>query len=208
MDIGSRSKWALKTLVALAIVLALMGVGSHYLSRTMETTVPVTVHWTNVPEGFVVSTAAPKVEARIKGAAGNLGALTLLEAAARLELSLRREPLPERALLQEQADSLLQACQSLQAALRPLLPAAPRAEPAVSTPDWPAVRDLAERLCALLATDDMASSHLYRDNRAQLDATLGVRAEDFAREIESFSYEEALAILRAAMAEFPGPAPG
>lgn len=62
-------EYRLKTVTGLVVVLSLMAVGVFYFARGTEITVPLTVQFTPMPDGYLVFQDLPQIEVRMKGPA-------------------------------------------------------------------------------------------------------------------------------------------
>lgn len=69
-------EYRLTTLTGLVVVLSLMAVGVFYFARGTEITVPLTVQFTPMPDGYLVFQDLPQIEVRMKGPAGLVGDLS------------------------------------------------------------------------------------------------------------------------------------
>lgn len=96
-------------------------------------------------------------------------------------------------------------CQALQAAIAEAL-----AEPGSATPkpgprvDLAQLNSVVSQLDALLAADEMAASDFFYENEALLGQAFGKRAARIKQQIDDYSYDLALAELRAAFAAMSG----
>ena len=158
-------------------------------------------------EGADIPTAL-RVVHTLKGTAGTVGAMGLMNAAAVLESELKGGDgaTPSAAQLRR-ARGLLGEYTTLCAALRNALPVeeSPREHAAAQAIDWRQARKLAAELGALLADYDLNSGALFRRNAALFNAALGPRAANVARQIEDFDFDQAIQTLNAAVAEWPAP---
>nr|WP_295392563.1 ATP-binding protein [uncultured Thiodictyon sp.] len=137
----------------------------------------------------------------LKGLGATFGATRVRGAAAALEADLRgARPTGAPAELKRRATALVAEFQTLAAALRAALPAPATLPAPVQTLPWVQVRTVTARLETLLAEDDLASAALFTEHRSLLIAALGDPALRVGAAIESFDFDQALAILRSAMA--------
>ena len=128
----------------------------------------------------------------LKGLAGNVGATSLYDAAARLEAAIRGGP-PYEALDAEVAGTRV-AFDALMFGLKSRLPApvaAHRAPPSAAPVNRDQAQALLRRLSQLLAESDAAAMEVLRDNEALLHGLLGARYEEIERSIGSFDFDEA-----------------
>ncbi|WP_295441010.1 response regulator [uncultured Thiodictyon sp.] len=144
----------------------------------------------------------------LKGLAATFGATRVRSAAAALEADLQGgAPVAAAAELRARAAALLADFQTLAAALHAQLPA-PEATPTPTQRlDWGQVRALTARLETLLANDDMTSATVLREHEALFAAALGDAGATLNEAIESFDFDQALSILRAAVATLPAAQP-
>ena len=152
--------------------------------------------------------AALRIAHTLKGTAGTIGAVRLMNGAAGLEHELKSgDGVTPSAELLLRARGLLDEYASLCAALRRALPAeeSPREPAAAQAIDLRQARRLAAELGALLADYDLNSGALFRRNAALFNAALGPRAANVARQIEDFDFDQAIQTLNAAVAEWPAP---
>ena len=141
----------------------------------------------------------------LKGVAATLGATTLRASAARLEEklgALQREQSPEldkeaREMVQGVSDDFKAITGSLRVALATSAPAVAGTGEGMEA-DPRQLHELCTRLESLLAADDMAATHLFRDNKKLFQAAVGVDFAKLARQIENFSFDDALVTLRKA----------
>jgi len=140
--------------------------------------------------------AAQRLAHTLKGTGATLGAVRLSQAAARLEAMLKANPaaaLPDAAL-GAAMDAVGREIMSLAAALpAPDIPPTPDTVP----PDPAALRRVLDQLEALLAIGDVAAGEVARDAAPLLRAGFPAAQELLAR-IDTFDFEAALGILRAA----------
>ena len=87
--------------------------------------------------------------------------------------------------------------------LRDLL--APPEAAAVSEPKQvsPQVRELMQRLAALLAESDIQAGELFREGQFQIAPALGQRSRILGRYIQQFEYDLALELLNEVLADLP-----
>ena len=136
----------------------------------------------------------------LKGAAGTVGATQVRALAAELETAIREQrPLAaiedlSRAVEAEQR-SLVEAILAL--------PVAPAVKMPSATADWAEAGRAAARLDALLAEDDIRAGEVFQETESSLKTILAEQAAEFKSLIDSFDYDSALALLRAACAERP-----
>ena len=144
---------------------------------------------------------AGRIVHSLKGAAGNLGAVTIRERALALEMAIR-DGRPEDELLHH----LLRLADVLEGTTRQLrdLLAPPEAA-AVSEPKQvsPQVRELMQRLAALLAESDIQAGELFREGQFQIAPALGQRSRILGRYIQQFEYDLALELLNEVLADLP-----
>jgi len=152
--------------------------------------------------------AALRIAHTLKGTAGTVGAVRLMNGAAELESELKGGDgeTPSDALLLR-ARGLLDEYSALCAALRSALPAEalPREPAEAQAVDLPQAHRLAGELSALLADYDLNSGVLFRRHAALFNAALGPHAASLARQIEDFDFDQAIQTLNAAVAEWPAP---
>ena len=135
----------------------------------------------------------------LRGAAGNIGAVQVQQAAAALEQVLRDNPSGA------ERDAAAQALHAHLCALFVSLDVL--GEAPVPTPPSP-VQALApaaaiEQLAVLLAAGDMACYHLLVEQAVVLQAVLGEAYRPLTALVESFRYEEAAALLRETSRQAP-----
>jgi signal transduction histidine kinase/DNA-binding response OmpR family regulator/HPt (histidine-containing phosphotransfer) domain-containing protein len=143
-------------------------------------------------------TEARRIAHSLKGVSGTLGAVRVQTCAAALEKAIRDEPLsPE---LEPLIDAVAAAYVTLADAIMQALPDQPKeaAPPAV---DWARIRSAATHLAALLADDDLRASEFFHTVAPLLRASFGETAVRLEQNIEAFEYDQALNILRTALAE-------
>lgn len=145
--------------------------------------------------------AAQRLSHGLKGVAATLGAQAVAEGASRLDAALRRNaPAAECLALvgecERALEPLIQAIQALPGDLDPGEDTGAEADPA-------RLARVLTDLKALLAADDTQAVSLARDSAALLRAHLGPRYQDFARRVDRFDFEAALATLVGA-ADPPG----
>jgi YbbR domain-containing protein len=76
-----------KTLIGLVVVLGLTAIGVFYFARGTEVTVPLTVQFTPVPDGYLVFQDLPQIEVRMKGPAGLVGDVSKRSLIHKIDLS-------------------------------------------------------------------------------------------------------------------------
>ena len=136
----------------------------------------------------------------LKGLAATLGIARMQAAALALESALRDgggAPVGEL-LLQAAAleADFVALCQALQAVLP-----CPVVSPPPAQLDWAQVRQVAERLEALLTEYDLGCTSLLSENQALFTAAFGPNAETLVRQIGNFDFDHALLTLRKALDE-------
>ena len=124
----------------------------------------------------------------LRGAAGNVGAVAVREAAERLERAARDDA-PGGCV--EAADALAAALESLADALQ-RLPAQPAAAPARPAGD---VAQAVSGLALLLAAGDTACATHLAEHETELRAAMGARFDALAGCIDEFRFDEAAAML-------------
>jgi HPt (histidine-containing phosphotransfer) domain-containing protein len=147
----------------------------------------------------------------LKGVAGTIGAPGLRTMAATLENYLKAIVTVDQPPTEEVASHLATVAGELDseflrlsAALRIALPVVPLPAATHETNvNGLELRTLVDRLDAMLATDDMASQSLARDNAPLLRAGLGAEAGELLSQIADFAFDEALVTLRAAAGKLP-----
>ena len=138
----------------------------------------------------------------LKGVSATLGMNTTQQAAAELERAIRSEETPEmrQALTDSLEIVLLKQITALQGIL--VGPDIPADHPVAGiVPED--IHPLLTRLLPLLSHDDISSSELAQQNKAQLQAFLGTEYPAFSRNLESFDFPSALTQIKAAMAGNP-----
>jgi hypothetical protein len=155
------------------------------------------ITWT--PDGTALLVAGERDQARfiahtLRGVSGTLGAAAVQHAAAALETALRTG-----------ADAA--ACEPLIAAVEgaytvvagDILAQLPQDEcaAAAAAPDGAALRDLVQRLDALLAVGDIAAGQLFRESAGALRVVLGEDLGRLTRQLDAFDYDRARATLSA-----------
>lgn len=136
--------------------------------------------------------SAERTAHTLKGLAGNVGAASLYDTAARLEAAIRGGP-PYEALDAEMAGTRV-AFDALMSGLKSRLPApvaAHRAPPSAAPVNRDQAQALLRRLSKLLGESDAAALEVMRDNEALLHGLLGARYEEIERSIGSFDFDEA-----------------
>ncbi|CAK0742392.1 two-component system, sensor histidine kinase and response regulator [Gammaproteobacteria bacterium] len=132
----------------------------------------------------------------LKGAAGNLGAKDVYEAAQALHAAICQGA--HRAEIDRYGEVLASDLPKLISNLQAVTILSPL--PKISTNSDPVdeknLSVLLERLKHLMEQGDMAANDFAREHAAFLYATLGTTGEALMRHIEVFDYEEALSILR------------
>ncbi|MBS7791385.1 PAS domain S-box protein [Roseococcus sp. SDR] len=137
--------------------------------------------------------AARRAAHSLKGAAATVGATTLRDGAASLEADLAQgDAVLER--LQPRAAALEMELAALKSRLAAAL--AEEAVPGLACPAAPAPPELIGQLMALLEANDMAALALFHAHEPSLHASLGPSALEIGRQLDSFAFEEALAVLR------------
>ncbi|NEX23261.1 PAS domain S-box protein [Thiorhodococcus mannitoliphagus] len=134
---------------------------------------------------------------RLKGAAGSLGLSALEQAASLLDTAVRRKEDPDR--LSACRDEVSQALHALAAALAELPEDA--FATAADAHDPGSAQTLLDELDTLLRQDDTQAQTLLTDHQDALGKALGKTAfAPLAKAIESFEYQDALVMLRNALA--------
>jgi two-component system, sensor histidine kinase and response regulator len=154
--------------------------------------------------------AARRAAHTLKGVAATLGAFALREAAAALEGAIPAtadapadpDATPAHtAAAHTAAVTLADGARRLREALAAVLPASEwGAAPADGAGDRDRSDTILGDLEGLLAEGDMAAASLFRSHGAVIRAALGAEADEIARHIEAFAFEEALDVLRVAVA--------
>lgn len=145
--------------------------------------------------------AATRLAHTLKGTAATIGAEGLAAQAATLELALQQgQPTTQ---IEALFPALAASCAALIEAIKAALPAEVRPEASTAELDWPAVRQLVERLERLLADDDSDAIELFETEAAQLKAALGPAFAGLERAINSYILVDALTALRAAKHAIP-----
>ncbi|MFN8928609.1 MAG: Hpt domain-containing protein, partial [Rhodospirillales bacterium] len=154
--------------------------------------------------------AARRAAHTLKGVAATLGAFALREAAAALEGAIPAtadapagpDATPAHtAAAHTAAVTLADGARRLREALAAVLPASEwGAAPADGAGDRDRSDTILGDLEGLLAEGDMAAASLFRSHGATIRAALGAEADEIARHIEAFAFEEALDVLRVAVA--------
>jgi two-component system sensor histidine kinase/response regulator len=150
--------------------------------------------------------AARRAAHTLKGVAATLGASALREEAAALEGAIPATadvPVgPEAsAAFTAAATELGESTRRLREALAAALPAPEGdAAPAEGAGDRDRADTVLRDLEGLLAEGDMAAAGLFRSHGAAIRGALGAEADEIARHIEAFAFEEALDVLRTAVA--------
>ena len=144
-------------------------------------------------------TTAQRVAHTLKGVAGNVGAMSVSEAAAKLEAALRaKEPRSAIDPLLGDATQKLTAIIDALTALSADQPAA--AKPAAAGPvDAKLLAQVAQRLAAALAQYDTTATDILDEHRAILSAGLGEHFAKIDASIKVFAYDDALKSLQDAM---------
>ncbi|MFN8610844.1 MAG: Hpt domain-containing protein [Vulcanimicrobiota bacterium] len=128
----------------------------------------------------------------LKGVAGSLGADSLQQEAAEVEATLARQVAPQLTELSGQLSRLVLA-------VREALPLS--SPPADRLGDADDFSGLALRMCALLEAFDCEASQLFDARRQAFARLLGQHDRDFQECMDQYSYEQALELLRRALAE-------
>ncbi len=145
--------------------------------------------------------AATRLAHTLKGTAATIGAEGLAAQAATLELALQQgQPTTQ---IEALFPALAASCAALIEAIKAALPAEVRPEASTAALDWPAIRQLVERLERLLADDDSDAIELFETEAAQLKAALGPAFAGLERAINSYILVDALTALRAAKHAIP-----
>jgi HPt (histidine-containing phosphotransfer) domain-containing protein len=129
----------------------------------------------------------------LRGAAANLGAMHLAEAAAALEAWTRESAGPKG--LEQRRLALALSLEELTSGIRAALRNGEGDEPPGPPVDPGRLSEVLAGLESLLRTGDMAAGSLARAERALLRGALGARGEELLQRIERFDYEGALAVL-------------
>jgi len=129
----------------------------------------------------------------LRGAAGNLGAMRLAEAAAALETWIREGTGPKG--LEQRRLALALSLEELTSGIRAALRIGEGDEQAEPPVDPWRLAEVLAGLEHLLQTGDMAAGSLAQAERALLRAALGPRGDELLQSIERFDYEGALAVL-------------
>ncbi|KAB2921205.1 MAG: PAS domain S-box protein [Dechloromonas sp.] len=135
----------------------------------------------------------------LKGVAGNIGAGTLQQAAARLESSLKegQDESRQQSLLEEVGQLL----QELLDGLRRCLTQSGKA--AAQATDWAALRRLIGELEALLETADLEAYRRGNAHAGTIRNALGATGDKLLDEIDAFAFPEALETIAEARRQFP-----
>jgi two-component system sensor histidine kinase/response regulator len=150
--------------------------------------------------------AARRAAHTLKGVSTMLGAHDIGRIAAGLEIDLAAPP-PYPDDLEARALRLEADFTRLADALRRTLPDC-ITEAAKSAPiDRERLRKVTGLLEELLAIDDMSAGSVFRENQALLRAAFGARAATIGRHIDDFACDQALLVLRAAVADGQGAPP-
>lgn len=139
---------------------------------------------------------AKRLAHSLKGASGTVGATAVQTWAAELETAIREQRSLEE--IERQATAAHAAYAQLAAALLLALP--DEAEALSGAVDWPQARKVLARLEPLLGQNNVEANTLFDESARLLRAALGKPADELARQIGNFHYEEALATLRTARA--------
>jgi len=147
-------------------------------------------------KGYIASydhNSAMRLMHSLRGAASVLGLVEIAALARSLETTIKNEVAPI-----VHCDTVDRDIASLKAAMATLVAALPSKESAQS----PSIHELAAgqslliRLESLLAQHDMAAFTVFDENTAVIKNALGISYSAFERHISTFSFEEALPILR------------
>ncbi len=132
----------------------------------------------------------------LKGLAATLGADALRRAAAEMETALADDAHSQESL-SPKLNVLAGELHTLVADIEACLPSLTIA--ASGPVNWPEVREATRSLQALLADDDVHALDTFREHAAAFRAALGPAEVDLRRAVESFEFETALELLRAAI---------
>jgi len=156
--------------------------------------------------GEALQAADPKAAERLahtlKGNAGNIGAKSVQQAAAALELACRKS---EPGLIEEARAKVVESLSPVLAALdQASLEEAP--PPALAVTDAVVIQDKLRNLEELLDANDARASELGVELAGAVRGTpLSAVLESVARALADYDYEEALAVVRKARAESSPP---
>jgi len=141
--------------------------------------------------------SAHRIAHSLKGISATIGAERLRDLAARLETETGPDsPAPSEALTTE-AESVLRG---LSEAIRQVIPALSDSLPVA---DWPAVRQIFDKLEGPLKSGDLDAYAQVRQQRALIQSTLGSEGVEIVKHVDNFAYTEALACIRQARANHP-----
>jgi len=140
--------------------------------------------------------AAEHTAHALKGSASNIGAKRIQQLAAALEVAAKQHD-PDNAA--RDLDQLTAALPGLIEGIQAALPGQPNrmATAPEEGPRTDEFHHLLIQLEALLAADDLAARHYFKQHRAALGSVLGTAAsEELGQQIGRFAYDEALLTLR------------
>ena len=145
---------------------------------------------------------AERLAHSLKGAAGTIGATRLHNLARAIDLRVREHP-PSR----EIEDCIVRFERELEAFASDIraLSSEPADEPETAPIDWRTATEIADRIEALLADDDLEAGAATRASASLLRAAFGPGMDIVQRQIEDFDYRPALEALRALRAGLAQP---
>lgn len=143
---------------------------------------------------------AQRVSHTLKGVAGNIGAMGVSEAAAKLETALRAKE--ARSAIDPLLSDATQKLTAMIGALAVLTADQPApTKPAAGPVDAKLLAQVTQRLAALLAQYDAAASDILDEHRAVLSSGLGEHFGKIDASIKIFAFEDALKNLQDALNE-------
>ncbi|MDP2284234.1 MAG: response regulator [Pseudohongiella sp.] len=138
---------------------------------------------------------AERLAHTLKGVAGNIGALSLQQAAAKLETDIAQQA--ARTVLDGRLQELEIPLAYFIAQLEEKLPAEP--EPEAVAVDLQVLKPLCTNLANLLADDDAQAADILENNAALLKAAFPAHFSDIEIAIQAFEFSKALTALGAAV---------
>lgn len=135
----------------------------------------------------------------LKGSSANMGAVSVQQKAAELEIALEEKQ--DSLSINTLVHSLERELNGLSIAIIAALPEQETTLP-INSVDWPAVRQLLDDLQPMLAIDSIKSNQLIENKGLLLQQTLGSLGMKLKEQVDNFLYPEALETLQTAREEF------
>ena len=133
----------------------------------------------------------------LKGVAGSLGAKQVQQLAATVEAALKKGDPESLASAATTMDTLKRELERLIADLRRVLAmAVTSSSDARTTTSRDDLQEVATKLKALLAKDDLEALHYFEHHRSDLEQLLGAaRTSELSKRVSQFSYEQAIELM-------------